>query len=144
MKVQNWDLFRQVRNVAFTLGLLVGGGSLAYYTVEDAVRPLVNCTPTTCVGKVPGLTAIPPGTYWIKDTYSPKYKKNVLQIMDVPGFQGIRIHSGNSADDTEGCLVLGKQRTLNGVAQSNPALIEFNAKVREQLKTGPVSITIHP
>ena len=144
MKVQNWDLFRQVRNVAFTLGLLVGGGSLAYYTVEDTVRPLVNCTPTTCVGKVPGLTAIPPGVYQIKDTYSPKYKKNVLQIMDVPGFQGIRIHSGNSADDTEGCLVLGKQRTLNGVAQSNLALIEFNAKVRDQLKSGPVSITIHP
>lgn len=143
MKQAHWDLFRQVRNVAFTLGVLIGGGTYLY-TVEDAVRPLVHCTATTCDGKIPGLTAIPPGTYQIKDTYSPKYKRNVLQLMDVPGFQGIRIHSGNSADDTEGCLVLGQKRTPTGVAYSNAALVEFNKKVREQLKSGPVSITIHP
>jgi len=94
------ELKRKILAGGFTLGVLVFGG-VTYHSVEDQVRVLDKCTATTCNGKINGQTAIPAGTYEIKDTYSPKYKKNVLQVMSVPGFQGIRVHSGNTAD----CLV---------------------------------------
>ena len=124
-----------------TLGI-IGGLHEQYKTVEDPVRPLSHCTQNTCVGKVEGVTAIPAGRYRIVDTYSPKFKHNVLLLMDVPGFQGIRIHSGNDAEDTEGCLILGMRATPNGVAESNKALRAFNAEVRQHLKTQQVWITI--
>ena len=57
--------------------------------------------------KVYGRTAIPRGFYEIKMDYSPKYKRNMPHVLDVPQYEGIRIHPGNKADDTEGCLIPG-------------------------------------
>lgn len=136
-----YKLVRYVGTAIFTLGVLFAGGS-QYRSVEDPVRTLTNCTQTTCVGKIDGKTAIPAGTYEIRDTYSPRFGKNVLELIGVPGFQGVRIHSGNTADDTEGCLILGLKGTENGVAESRAAMAQFNAQTREALKHGRVFITI--
>lgn len=134
-------LHRTVLAAAFTLGCTVFAGH-QYFSVEDTVRPLSDCTRISCVGKINGRTAIPAGRYEIKDTYSPKFHKKVLELQNVPGFQGVRIHSGNSADDTEGCLILGFKQSSTGVLQSNAALLQFNADVRAALKNGPVWITL--
>ena len=66
----------------------------------------------------------------------------MLEVVGVPGFQGIRIHSGNTADDTEGCLIPGMKQTPTGVAYSRPAVEQLNRDIREKLKTGPVWIKI--
>lgn len=126
---------------AATLGIASFAGH-QYATVEDPVRVLTNCGKTTCDGKVPGATAIPAGTYEIRDTYSPRFKRMMLELIDVPGFQGIRIHSGNTSDDTEGCLIPGLVQTPTGVSYSRPAVEQLNRDIRAKLKSGPVWITI--
>ncbi|MDO6385566.1 DUF5675 family protein [Uliginosibacterium sp. 31-12] len=136
-----FTLTRKILAGAFTLGVLVTGAH-QYSTVEDTVRPLSNCSTTTCTGKIDGKTAIPAGTYEIRDTWSPRFGKNMLELVGVPGFVGIRIHSGNTADDTEGCLILGMRHTGNGVADSRAAMAQFNQEARAALKRGRVFITI--
>ena len=136
-----FTLKRKVMAAGFTLGVLFTGAA-QYATVEDTVRDLKDCTRTTCVGKVNGQTAILAGTYEVVDTYSPRFKKNMLMLVNVPGFQGIRIHSGNTADDTEGCLILGMTATNVGVARSMEAMRKFNAEAREALKKGKLYIKI--
>lgn len=68
------------------------------YTLEDASSD----------HKVYGQTCIPTGTYKVKNTYSNRFGKILPLIMDVPGYEGIRIHGGNSAKDTLGCILVGK------------------------------------
>lgn len=67
--------------------------------LEDRVRPEGE--------KVYGKTAIPEGTYEVKLTHSPRFKKILPEILNVPNFSGIRIHTGNSSKDTEGCIIVG-------------------------------------
>lgn len=134
-------LRRKVLAGAFTLGALAFGG-YQYATVEDTVRQLTDCTRTTCTGKINGETAIPAGTYEVRDTWSPKYQRMMLELVGVPGFVGIRIHSGNSADDSEGCIILGMSGTSTGVAESRAAMLQFNKDVREALNRGPVYLRI--
>lgn len=141
---QTITLTRKLAAAGFTLGVLsMGAISLHQYsTVEDPVRKLSNCTQTTCTGKIAGKTAIPAGRYEIRDTYSPRFKKHVLELIGVPGFQGVRIHSGNTADDSSGCLILGLKGTEFGVAESRAAMAQFNADVRRALAKGRVFINI--
>ncbi len=57
--------------------------------------------------KVKSQTAIPTGIYEIQITYSPRFKSLMPLLLNVPGFDGIRIHVGNSDEDTDGCLLPG-------------------------------------
>ena len=68
-------------------------------TLEDRVRPEGE--------KVYGKTAIPEGTYEVKLTHSPRFKKILPEILNVPNFTGIRIHCGNSSADSSGCVLVG-------------------------------------
>jgi len=82
-------------------------------TLEDTVRELTKLS-----DKVPGKTAIPRGKYSLSLTYSNRFKRFLPLIEDVPFFSGIRIHAGNSDVDTEGCLLVGKNKTVGTVSKS--------------------------
>ena len=82
--------------------------------------------------KVKGETAIPTGIYHVTITYSPKYKKLMPLINNVKGYSGIRIHSGNTAKDTEGCLIVGKNTKVGMVTDSR---VTYNALFKKLNQT---------
>lgn len=68
--------------------------------------------------KVKGKTAIPTGVYPLKITYSPKCKRMMPLVENVKGYSGIRLHSGNRPEDTEGCLLVGENKVVGQVINS--------------------------
>lgn len=83
-----------------TIGELLVNDKHLCDTLEDRVRPEGE--------KVYGKTAIPEGTYEVKLTHSPRFKKILPEILNVPNFSGIRIHSLNKAEESEGCIGVGE------------------------------------
>jgi hypothetical protein len=108
--------------------------------LEDVVRDLGP----DGSGKVYGRTAIPAGRYRVDITYSPKFQKMMLGVEDVPFFTGIRIHSGNDADDTLGCILVGHTIDgLNHIHGGSEVLPRLFALVRDALDRGEaVSLVI--
>ena len=97
-------------------------------TLEDAFRLLPKTCPNTpkgrnceCKEKVYGKTCIPNGTYTVVLSYSNRFKRVLPELLDVPHFLGIRIHSGNSSKDTEGCIILGTKSKGDWVTASRVA-----------------------
>lgn len=66
--------------------------------------------------KIKGVTAIPRGLYRVINSFSNRFQKVLPQLLNVEGFEGIRIHGGNKAEDSSGCILIGQVRTRNGVA----------------------------
>lgn len=120
-----------------TLGELEVDGHFECYTLED----LVHDGP-----KVPGSTAIPEGTYQVVLDFSNRFKKRMPHVLAVPGFDGIRIHQGNTAEDTEGCILVGYSWGMIGsnnydVLGSKKAFDPLFAKMDSALMMGE-SITL--
>ena len=83
------------------------------WTLEDAVRD---------GPKVMGETAIPTGRYRVQITQSQRFEKMLPILLDVPGFTGVRIHAGNTATDTSGCILVGQDREADAIGHSRLAL----------------------
>lgn len=111
---------RTFKGPDYTIGKLYIDGHYLCDTLEDTVRPAGT--------KIAGKTAIPAGTYRVKKTMSPRFKKILPEILDVPGFAGVRIHSGNTAADTEGCLLLGLNKAKGKVLESQTTMAFFMAR----------------
>lgn len=92
--------------------------------------------------KVYAKTAIPEGRYEVVITMSNRFKRRLPLLVNVPGFEGIRIHPGNTAADTEGCLLPGTGRSLDTVTSSKIAFEALFEKIDTALKTEKVFITI--
>lgn len=104
-----------------TIGELKVDDVFHCYTLEDRVR---------AVGvKIAGRTAIPAGTYSVTVDRSSRFHKYMPHILNVPMFEGIRIHAGNTEADTEGCILLGKERGIDSVLISRIAFTEFFGKL---------------
>jgi len=125
-------LNRETQTANATLGRLFWENTALYFTCEDMQRAL----------KIPGETAIPCGRYRVVITYSNRFKKNLPLLLDVPNFEGIRIHSGNTSADTEGCILLGMKMGVNSVLESRAAMADFMPRLESALKTDKVFITI--
>lgn len=126
-----FTLFRYDFGPRRTLGVLYGP-NFSCHTLEDTVRaPGV---------KLPGQTAIPAGTYKVSLTHSPRFNQELPILLGVPGFDGVRIHPGNTAADTEGCVLVGEYRDDDAVRLSRQA---FDRLMRLlQSARQPVELTI--
>lgn len=104
----------------YTIGKLYVDGVYFCDTIEDTDRGLDDSMTVSEIlkRKIKGQTAIPTGHYKIEITYSPKYKRMMPLILNVKGYSGIRIHSGNTSKDTEGCLIVGKNTKVGMVTDS--------------------------
>ena len=80
-------------------------GNFFGYTLEDTYRELEP----DGSNKIFGATCIPAGKYKVITDYSNHFGKTMLHILDVPFFEGVRIHGGNTDADTEGCILVGAQ-----------------------------------
>jgi hypothetical protein len=110
-----------------TFGALYINDRWQCWTLEDAIRePAGHVGPWTADGvkewKAPGQTAIPAGTYAVRMTLSQRFQQVLPEIVDVAGFAGVRLHAGNTAADTEGCLLVGMIRSETSLIESRMAL----------------------
>ena len=124
-------LYRDVFEKDYTLGRLSVDGRPLGYTCEDTDRKLEDGLDQ----KIPGRTAIPRGRYRIRLSMSKRFGRIMPEIMNVPAFTGIRIHGGNTHLDTEGCPLLGRHRTKDGVrecAQVNAELVALLALAEDR------------
>jgi len=80
--------------------------------------------------KIKGETAIPKGTYKVIINESNRFKRLLPLLIDVPDFEGVRIHSGNSNHDTEGCILVGQTRNKNYIGQSRKAFDKLFKKMQ--------------
>lgn len=120
-------LKRYDRNAERTIGKLSVDGVEECYTVEDVVRT---------GPKVHGKTAIPAGRYQVVVTMSPRFRKRLPRLLNVPNFDGVLIHTGNTAADTEGCIIVGRKPTPSGVAESKLAMAALQPKIEAALARG--------
>jgi len=83
--------------------------------------------------KVYGKTAIPCGTYKVTIDYSNRFKRLMPHILDVPGFEGIRIHKGNTAENTEGCILLGRIKDEDWIGDSKAVFDAFFIQLKSAI-----------
>lgn len=103
----------------YTIGRLLVDGKYFCDTLEPTVRDTNrNGLFDGTEQKVAGLTAIPYGRYKVTLTHSPRFGRLLPLLHDVPQFAGVRIHSGNTAADTQGCILVGYNRTKGKVLDS--------------------------
>lgn len=86
--------------------------------------------------KIPGKTAIPRGIYECVITYSPKFKRMLPLLQNVKGYSGIRIHSGNTASETEGCLLPGVNNTIGRVNNSSHWFNLLFTRIQDAIRAG--------
>lgn len=108
-----------------TPGILTIGKD-QYYTLEDLVRDK----------KIPGETAIPAGRYEVIINRSTRFKKELPRLLNVPNFEGVLIHSGNTEKDTEGCILPGMDRNEKGVLRSREAMNFIQPVIQAALNKG--------
>lgn len=124
----------------YTIGSLCVDGEYFCDTLEDTVRDLAGQGAAT---KVYGETAIPAGTYKVIVNVSPKFGRELPRLLDVPHFQGILIHRGNTAADSAGCILVGENKVKGKVVNSTGYEISLTAMIKSAIDNGEtVEITV--
>jgi hypothetical protein len=104
-----------------TIGELLIDGVWECYTLEDKERDV----------KIKNETAIPRGTYKVIINQSNRFKRLLPLLLNVPNFEGVRIHSGNTNHNTEGCILVGRTRSKDFIGQSRKAFDSLFAKMQK-------------
>jgi hypothetical protein len=115
-----------------TIGELWVNGGFECYTLEDKVRPV----------KIAGKTAIPSGRYEVIINFSQRFQKQLPLLLNVPNYEGVRIHSGNTAANTEGCILVGETKTENFVGESRWAFNRLFEKLKAASETEKIFMEI--
>jgi hypothetical protein len=133
------SITRQKSSPNSTIGSLYIDGQWHCFTLEDIVRRLGHYGE----GKVPSRTAIPAGEYLVIIDKSARFNCLMPHILNVPFFEGVRIHSGNTSADTEGCVLLGMVKAGDDqIGQSVIAFDAFMERLKAGLLDGEVKLTI--
>lgn len=138
-------LTRTTRTRNTTIGSLTHNGRHICFILEDFDRGLHSSMPLAVIqrNKVYGKTCIPTGRYQVVFTWSPRFRRHMPLLLNVPGYVGIRIHAGNSAADTEGCLLPGTSAGRDWVNQSRIAYNTLLSLMQQAWAANtPVFITI--
>lgn len=124
------ELKRIARKDTYTIGKLYIDGVYFCDTLEPTDRGLVGSMSESQIKaiKVKGKTAIPTGTYNMALTHSPRFKRILPLLLGVKGFDGVRVHAGNTAKDTEGCILVGKNDVVGKVTNSRNTLSKLLAR----------------
>lgn len=148
MKIQ---VKRTARKGTYTVGKVSIDGKYFCDSLEDTDRGTTQVMPFTSTGgingfwtdakgnkidKVPGRTAIPTGLYDATVYFWPKYKCYCVQLLRVPGFTGILMHNGMTADHSEGCILLGKNNLVGRLDGSRLYMDALAARVLAAEKMG--------
>lgn len=115
-----------------TIGKLYINDAFHCYVLEDAVRDV----------KIKNVTAIPKGTYEVAITFSNRFKQLMPLLLNVPNYEGVRIHWGNYSTDTEGCLLVGSTKAVNMVGNSRTQYAKLLAILSKAIKTEKIHIEI--
>lgn len=128
-------LVRKQENEKCTIGELYVNDQFFGYTLEDVVREPFK--------KIYGETAIKAGTYRVVLSFSPTFKEELPLLMNVPFFTGIRIHAGNTALDTKGCILVGNRTNFKDrITGSRTALNRLMTMLRRAGRSNAITITI--
>lgn len=134
---------RKVKTKVSTISDVLIDGEFYCYGLEDTDRGLSNDMPIEEIKekKVFAQTAIPTGRYEVIISFSNRFQQYMPLLLNVPGFEGVRIHPGNTAANTEGCLLLGQTMGADFVGNSRLAYRSFMPKLRAIEKTEKIFIT---
>lgn len=137
-------LKRIAKKDTYTIGKLYVDGEYFCDTLEDKDRGLTSDMSLEDIKKVKvyGQTAIPLGRYRVTMNMSSRFKKVMPLLLYVPGFDGIRIHSGNTAADTQGCILLGQNKVVGKVINSRIYTDKLYQIISTCLKKETIYITI--
>jgi len=120
------ELIREPSSAICTLGRLFIDGEPYCHTLEDVVR----------TQKIKGNTAIPCGLYDVTVNWSSRFNRPLPLLLDVPGFAGVRIHTGNTHLDTEGCILVGLTKGKDVIYRSREAFGPLFDRMKEALNVG--------
>ena len=138
-------LHRRYLGPEYTIGSLSIDNVYFCDTIEDRVRDINHDgdLDDPGEGKVYGETAIPYGTYEIELSMSPKFKRLLPLVLNVKHFTGIRIHRGNTAGDSHGCILPGENKVKGRVINSTKYEVELVRRMKAAVKRGePITIEI--
>lgn len=137
-------LKRIAKKDTYTIGKLYIDGEYFCDTLEDKDRGLKQSDSLSYIHyiKVYGETAIPKGKYEVIVNYSPKFKRNLPRLLNVPGYTGILIHRGNTASDSSGCLLCGENKVVGKVINSTKYELKLTEVLTEATSKEKVFITI--
>lgn len=137
------ELKRIALHDTYTIGKLYIDGVYFCDTIEDKVRDLnKNGVFDNGEFKVKGETAIPYGTYEVVWTYSPRFKRYTPRLLNVKSFAGVLIHGGNTARDTEGCIILGQNKVKGKVINSKEFVNKLYPIIKNACQKGKVTIEV--
>lgn len=119
-------LQRFAQTPEYTVGRLYINDQFYCHTMEDAVRE----------EKIPNKTAIPEGTYRVIVNRSPRFKRDLPRLLDVPNFEGILIHRGNTHKDSSGCILVGENKVKGKVINSTKYELELTNILKNAQNSG--------
>jgi hypothetical protein len=118
-----------------TIGELHINEKFHCYTLEDKYRPDEK--------KIYGITAIPKGRYEVIVTLSNRFKKNMPLLLNVPNYEGVRIHTGNTDKDTLGCILVGKKKEKDKISDCKEVFESLTNIISGNNINGKTYITIY-
>lgn len=136
---------RIARKGGYTIGRLFINNEYFCDTLEDTDRWLKSTMSVNEIlaKKRKGITAIPTGKYDVILSFSPRFKRVLPLLLSVKCYEGVRIHAGNTAEDTEGCLLVGENKERGKVINSRATLEKLMSVLLEcEKKKEKVTILI--